>query len=246
MKLIIIGSGSGMPVANRRSPSYWIEADDTNVLLDCGDGCSSGILSAQLDPLTLDAIAITHTHSDHWAGFPLLVQMFHILGRKNPLTIITPSEASDTFQRILETSYMWAEKIGFEIVWKIWREKIAEKIGSLYVKPYLNSHLQGYSDDNFRHPHSFRQCYSLEVARNGERGVYSSDIGSLSDLDEMLEKDADWLLIEGMHYPIEDFQKWISEKNIGKTIITHIPPERYGKKFADGTIIAEDGMTITF
>ncbi len=242
MKLVVIGSGSGIPVPHKRGSSYWLESENESILLDCGDGCAGGIKSANLEPNMIGTIVITHLHSDHWCGFPFLIQMFHLLKRKRPLRVILPSEGIKLFPKILEMSYMWHERIGFQIIWEQLHHRKNMDLGICEITPFMNSHLNGYEQDKFRHPYSKMECFSLEISCQSKRGVYSSDIGKLSDLEPLFSRQIDWLLIEGMHFKINDFVPWLKEKQIGKTIMTHIPPEREKENFAPDVIIASDGM----
>ena len=139
---------------------------------------------------------------------------------------------------------MWRERVGFEIRWHFWAHGRAKTIASTKITPYRNTHLRGYRTDLFRHPFARMQAYSLEIIHHETRGIYSSDIGRLSDLDELLSTPADWVLIEGMHFELDEFRQWVEHKQIGKLIITHIPASRRGEFFAPGAIIAADGVRV--
>ncbi len=243
MKLTIIGSASGMPVGKRSCSAYWLENGKDVLLLDCGDGTASAIVRANLDPMRIGAIAISHSHSDHYAGFPLLIQMLHISKRKKPLKIFVSQRIIRFLKYTLEMSYMWSERIGFDLLWQPIKNNERYDFDSFSIIPHENSHLLGYKEDLFRHPLCDLKSYSFEVMCDGIRGVYSADIGALSDIDVLLAKKAQWLLLEGMHFSLEEFEKWLASKSVEKMIITHIPPEREGKDFKNA-IIAEDGMSI--
>ena len=243
MELHIVGSGSGMPVGHRSSSSFWLENNGDVILLDCGDGTSSALHRANLNPLEIGAIVFSHSHSDHWAGFPLLIQTFHLLRREKPLKVLASHRIVKFLKYVLEMSYMWSERIGFEIVWQPIEDGKKYKFKSFSIIPHLNSHLEGYRSDLFRHPLCDIKSFSFEILCDKTRGIYSADIGALSDIDELLHRKAKWLLIEGMHYSVDEFKKWITKKPVEKTIITHIPPEREKADFGN-VIVAQDGMTI--
>ncbi len=246
MKLRILGSGSGMPSPGIGTSAHLLDFGDYAVLLDCGDGAPSAIMASPIDPLKISAVAITHLHADHWCSFPLLIQLFHLLKRETPLDVIIPWEGVKIFPKILEMGYMWRERIGFDIRWRYWSHQKPININRTQIIPHRNSHLRGYRPDLFRHPFARLQCYSLEIIHENLRGIYSSDIGRLSDLDNLLQTPADFLLIEGMHFDLAEFRSWIQSKKVGKLIITHIPDSRLGENFAPGAIIAIDGLEIEF
>ena len=244
MRLIVLGSGSGKPTPGKRTSSYLLDFGGCALLLDCGDGAPSALLESGVDPHKISTVAISHFHADHWCSFPLLIQLFHLLGRENPLDVIIPPEGERIFPKILEMSYMWRERIGFDIRWHFWSHAKPKNFCGAQITPRGNTHLRGYRPDLFRHPFARMQCYSLEIVHEGIRGIYSADIGRLTDLDDLLTEPADWLLIEGMHFDLDQFRQWISDKKIGKLIITHIPDSRKGEYFVPGAIIAADGMEI--
>ncbi len=244
MKLVVLGSASGMPVAHRGSSSYWLQREGGVILLDCGDGCARNILAASCDPLEIDAVAITHMHSDHWTGIGLLVQMYHQLKRKKPLAVAAPAAGIKVIKAALEASYMWEERIGFPIEWVTWRAGERTDIAGFSITPHPNTHLSGYLSGLAMHPLASLESYSLVVEADGKRGIYSGDIGSLSDLEKLLKEPADWLLVEGMHFPLEDFGPWLSSKEVGRVIVTHIPPEREGAEFPEGVVVARDGLVV--
>jgi ribonuclease BN (tRNA processing enzyme) len=63
MQLTVLGCRSGMPADGQPSSGYLVDAGPT-VLLDCGPGISTA-LTAVADPEDLDAVVISHLHSDH-------------------------------------------------------------------------------------------------------------------------------------------------------------------------------------
>ncbi len=63
--LRILGNASAAPPANGACSAYLVEARDTKVLLDCGPGSLARIRAAT-DVSELDAIVISHMHTDHF------------------------------------------------------------------------------------------------------------------------------------------------------------------------------------
>lgn len=66
MKLTVLGSGASYPAPGRACAGYLVQTGSTSVLLDCGNGVLSN-LGRVIDPVTLDAIIISHGHIDHFA-----------------------------------------------------------------------------------------------------------------------------------------------------------------------------------
>ncbi len=65
MEIVLTGTGSPLPDANRAGPSTLIKAGDTHILVDAGRGTVMRMAGAGSMPPFLAAVCITHLHSDH-------------------------------------------------------------------------------------------------------------------------------------------------------------------------------------
>ncbi|GMQ93801.1 MAG: MBL fold metallo-hydrolase [Acidimicrobiia bacterium] len=64
MKLTILGSTAGAPSRSNPASGYLVEHGETSIWIDAGTGTFMG-LAEKVDPGTLDAVVISHTHVDH-------------------------------------------------------------------------------------------------------------------------------------------------------------------------------------
>jgi len=65
MDIVLTGTGSPLPDANRAGPSTLVKAGDTHILVDAGRGVVMRLAGAGSLPVFLGAVLITHLHSDH-------------------------------------------------------------------------------------------------------------------------------------------------------------------------------------
>ena len=65
MEIVLTGTGSPIPDANRAGPSTLVKAGDTHVLVDAGRGVVMRMAGAGSLPMLLSAVLVTHLHSDH-------------------------------------------------------------------------------------------------------------------------------------------------------------------------------------
>lgn len=243
MVITVLGSGAGLPSKNRNSSSYWVSSGGIDILLDCGEGCAKQIRSLGIDPRVIDAICITHMHSDHWSSFPLVVQMMHLFKRDRSLAVFAPSEGIKVLQSVLESAYLWDEKIGFEIKWNKWNNEEQIEIGIVKITPFLNRHLDENKINGFRHPFAKFECFSLLIEAESKTGLYTSDIAKLDDLTPLMQRELHWLLIEGMHFPISEFESFFREHKVGRIFVTHVPETREEEEFP-GAQKVSDGQLI--
>lgn len=65
MRLTVLGSGAACPPAGSNSSGYLVEENDQTLVLDCGHGVASAVLTVRPD-FDVDDIVITHMHADHF------------------------------------------------------------------------------------------------------------------------------------------------------------------------------------
>jgi ribonuclease Z len=69
VELTVLGSGSPIPDADRAGPSGLIEGGGARILIDCGRGVLMRLAATGLMVAQLDAVVLTHLHSDHTTDF---------------------------------------------------------------------------------------------------------------------------------------------------------------------------------
>jgi ribonuclease Z len=65
LRITLLGTGSPIPDPSRAGPSTLVRSDDTTLLVDCGRGVLMRLAGAGVLPPMLDAVLVTHLHSDH-------------------------------------------------------------------------------------------------------------------------------------------------------------------------------------
>lgn len=63
-----LGTGPGSAIPGRFQSSLLLEIDDRRILLDAGEPCCSQLLNFGVPLESLDAIWLTHVHTDHNGG----------------------------------------------------------------------------------------------------------------------------------------------------------------------------------
>ena len=116
MQVTVLGSGTAVPVADRFPAGYLVQSDQVTAMVDCGPGSLRRLAQAGADIANLDAVFLTHFHTDHCADLgPLLFALRNpaYAGRK-PLHIFAAS-GLERHLTLLYTAWPWATAKDYEL-----------------------------------------------------------------------------------------------------------------------------------
>lgn len=107
-RVTLLGTGTPIPRPDRFGPSTLIEAGDVRLLIDAGRGATIRLYQLGVPIGTIDALLMTHYHSDHTNGIPD-VWLTGWLGsvyarRRTPFRVIGPTGARVLMEN-LERAY---------------------------------------------------------------------------------------------------------------------------------------------
>lgn len=72
-KVVLLGTGSPRPSAERAQPAQLLEIGGHSFVIDCGDGVTTQIVRAGRDVNQIQKIFLTHLHWDHVLGYAGLI-----------------------------------------------------------------------------------------------------------------------------------------------------------------------------
>lgn len=118
MDLVVLGSGTCIPSPARGSPGYLVRSPCGKILMDCGSGSLRAAAAAGAGPGEIDAVLISHFHTDHNLDLQALLFALgnEMYGGRPRLDLVGPVG----FGRILEDwrsgrQGKWLEPDGFEV-----------------------------------------------------------------------------------------------------------------------------------
>jgi ribonuclease Z len=107
-KVTLLGTGVPIPSPDRFGPATLIEAGDQKLLIDAGRGAAIRLYQLNVPLGRIDALLLTHYHSDHTSGIPdvwLTGWLQSDFGtRKKPFRVIGPVGAKSLMEN-LERAY---------------------------------------------------------------------------------------------------------------------------------------------
>jgi ribonuclease Z len=106
LRVTLLGTGYPEPRIDRFGPSILVEAGNQKLLFDCGRGATQRIKQLDIPFAEVDALFVTHLHSDHVVGIPDLWLTGWVQGRKVPLRVWGPA-GTEQMMSHLEEAYQF-------------------------------------------------------------------------------------------------------------------------------------------
>ncbi len=109
-KVTLLGTGSPPPVLKRFGPAVLVQAGRETLLIDCGRGCTQRLFQSNVKLGGVDALFITHLHSDHVVGIPdlwLTGWLDSPFGsRTQPMRVVGPAGTKAMMENMQKT-FQW-------------------------------------------------------------------------------------------------------------------------------------------
>ena len=223
-----LGTSDGLPSADRFHASLLVRLAGQMILLDAGEPCSHMLKRSGVDFNAIDAVIITHTHSDHVGGLPMLIQSMWLEQRTRPLPLWMPRRAIRPLQEWLRTCYLFDEQLPFRIQWRPLAETPtrsvgAQRVGAVRFRAYRATHLDSASSEfKKKYPQVGFDAFCLCLRGNGKRIGYSADLGSPEDLRPLCDKPLDVLVVEPAHFHPDRLVDFLRPCDIRHVVVTHM------------------------
>ncbi len=115
MELTLLGTGCPSVDFKRFGPSNLVSTKNTNILIDCGSGVTQRIHQINVSSANIDALLLTHLHSDHVVDlYQLIISSWHSY-RIKPWVIYGPKGTKKFVKKIMDA---WkderAQRVNYE------------------------------------------------------------------------------------------------------------------------------------
>ncbi len=112
MKVLILGSNSAIPTANRFPTAQLLDVNHAYYLIDCGEGAQMQLRRNHIKMQRIRCIFISHMHGDHYFGLIGLLNTMHLLGREIPLSVYGPPELEPIIRSMMHAAH---SKLRYEL-----------------------------------------------------------------------------------------------------------------------------------
>lgn len=223
MKVVLLGTGSPVPLLQRAGTSIAIGAGDEWLLIDCGPGTVRRLLEQGINPGRIDHLFFTHHHIDHNADFYQFVINNWTRG-DGTLQIHGPNPWTESLLESLYEIYdediRYRDHVGYS----------AEPILDLTVDPITATSVVDTDRFEVRTcavAHSIETyAYRLDDHETGRSVVFSGDTRKVSRLAEFAAG-ADVLIQDCCIAPVSDSAPHHPDEFVWEQYTRPLPPEMH-------------------
>ena len=241
VKVRFLGSGDAFGSGGRFQTCIAVQWQEGHILIDCGASSLIAMKRSGVDPTTIDAVAVSHLHGDHFAGLPFLVLDQQFARRTRALVVAGPPGLRARVLQAMDVLFpgsSTAERT-FAVEFVELRARDPTAVGPATVTSY-----------EVRHP-SGAPAYALRVAAGGRLVAYTGDTEWTEVLAEVA-READVLISEAYffdrtvkyHLSYTTLRRHLSELDAQRIVLTHMSADMLAHRTAVSEQMAEDGLAL--
>ena len=270
LKVIVCGSRSPLPSPGRAEACILVEAGDDIYIFDMGNGSVNNLTQYQLPWPNVEAVLITHMHSDHMADLPDAHLQSWIQGRTEPLKVFGPEGinlVTKGFELAYSADYQYRSDhhgqemlpmniAGFNEISITNGELIPNDTPGLEILPFVVDHYPVNSAYGFKIKYKGRTLViSGDTINDGSVQKYSKDADLLIhsaisiDIVERMRRVAPIPQMDKILFDIQDYHTTIKEAgeiardaNVKHLLVYHSIPTPRNKIMEDVFFRPLDGV----
>jgi len=237
----LLGTGTPPPLVNRFGPATLVEVGGKMFLFDAGRGATQQMWQLKKSLGQLEALILTHLHSDHVVGVPDVWLTGWLRGpfgrRDDPFRVIGP-EGTENLMKHLQLAYAW------DVDTRVIDQKLSREAGATDAKdvePGVVYDQDGVTISAFANDHGqlINPSFGYRIDYDGRSVVISViDAATGADLlvhsigaakQELLDSSPVWRVIMAHHIQPEEAGEVFSEAQPKLAVYTHVVSLTNGK-----------------
>jgi ribonuclease Z len=220
--VICFGTGDGAPCEDRNHASFLYRLGKTTILVDCGEAVDRSYKASGLSYDAIDAIFLSHLHSDHVGGLFMFMQGMWLEGRRKPLKVYLPGKAIKPLRAMLNTVFLFVEVLPFRLELMPLEEKKVVKVDAARITPFYTTHLERTRAQFGKKYRTDFSAYCFLIEHKGVRIGHSADLGRPEDLEPLVTERLDLLICELSHFTPKEILSYLRNCPIKRIAFVHI------------------------
>ena len=239
--LQFVGCGDAFGSGGRFQACISVRADGEHLLLDCGASSLVALRRLAIDPLSVDAVLLSHLHGDHFGGLPFLVLDAQFGRRERPLTVVGPRGTPERVLAAMKVFFPGSTVVErrFELRFVELEAGVRTAVGSMAVTGYEVPHPSG------------APAYALRLEVDGRVVACSGDGGWSEALIEAA-RGADLFICEAysfdkpikFHLSYATLREQAARLDCRRLILTHMSADMLARRHEAAYEAAEDGLRL--
>jgi ribonuclease BN (tRNA processing enzyme) len=231
MRLVVLGCAGSFPGPDSAASGYLVQAEDADgrtwtVLLDLGNG-ALGPLQKYGDPTALDAIGLSHLHSDHIADMIVLnvLRRYRPEGPCDPVPVYGPVGTAERLATMAGKDP--ATDVGGQFDIRAWDPSAPVVVGPLTLTPVAVEHPLPAFGVRVTGPSDADPARTVTLAYTGDTDACAGLDTLATGVDLLLseaayieERDDSW---RGIHLTGRRAGEAAARGGSGRLVLTHIP-----------------------
>lgn len=274
MELILLGTGCPSVDLDRHGPANLVDGGPgCRLLVDCGSGVTHRLLAAGCPGGDIDALLLTHLHSDHIVDlFQLIISSWH-QGRDRPQKIYGPPGTKHYVDGLMA---LWRPELKQRMAYEKRPSNVALNVevieiagGQTLSFGHMNVHVVAVNHLPVAHAFGFVfQTPKARLAISGDTTYCPALIEAAQGVDLLLhevlihrelpiikgQRSAQTIrAMQGYHTVSDQVGKVAAQCNAGKLVLTHFVPPKFdqqnlldevGRDYDGPVIIGQDLMVL--